>query len=706
MMGAYRKRYGVFAAGVLSLLAAPGMADAPDTSEWICEYCPFENGHAADYQIGVSNVSDDSAYLGDANGYDEEGVYANVDGVGRFSSENYRVRWEATDLGLDSRSASIEAGRPGSYEVNLSWREIPRRQFDTTSTIFQQAGSGDLLLPSTWIRAPVTSQFTTLDASLSHQAIQRDRRILDVAGRFHFNDDFSVFAEMRRQEYDGVKVIGGSTFTNASLLPAPFDYTTDSVDLGMRYGVENGFVSFGWHLTDFQSSLNATRWQQPFSFSAPLGTDTLALAEAPDNQLQQLTLSGGYSFPAYRTVISASAAFGSIDQDVSFLAYTTNTDLNTAALPRSTLGGDVDTTNVALAITARPIRKSRIKLSYRLDKRDNKTSQALRERVIADSLLSGDPEMNTPYSFERGKLKLSADYDVFDTVRVSGGYDRTDTDRDNQEVSSQSEDTGWGRVRWRPFSSLEIDARGGVSERDIDQYNEAAAISFGQNPVMRKYNLAYRYRRFGELRFSWSPSNLPMAISISTLQAEDEYTQSRLGLLSADEKSAAADISWIISESNAVFVNTGFEKLESRQAGSEQFASADWSADHDDEFTFFGAGLRLRNISDAVDLTLDYSRSDGDSKIRIDSMGTGAQSFPSLASTFDLVRLKLEWRRSETLSLGFNLSYQRFEAADWSLNGLSPATIPVILTLGARPYDDEQLIIGFGFSYHLGPKKP
>ncbi|HNP64503.1 MAG TPA: MtrB/PioB family decaheme-associated outer membrane protein [Woeseiaceae bacterium] len=689
-----------------SILSASAMADTPDTSEWVCEYCPFETGHTADFRMGVSNVSDDSAVLGDANGYDEEGVYANVDGDGRYTSDGYRIEWFVSDLGLDSRSVAIEAGRPGVYEFSVGWREIPRRQFDTTSTIFRTSSGGELQLPDGWLRAPQTSQFTALGTSLMPEDIKSDRRTLDLGGSYRLPGNFSVTAGLRRQERDGVKIVGGSTYTSVSLLPAPFDYSTDSVDLGLRYDAQNGFVSIDWYLSDFQSGLVATRWQQAFAFSAPLGTDTLALAQPPDNRFQQLMLSGAYSFPAYRTVVSATAAIGTIDQDAGFLAYTTNADLTPMSLPRGSLAGEVDTTNLSIALTARPVRKSRVNLSFRLDKRDNKTPQAQYERVISDSLLSGDPELNTPYSFERGKFKLGADYDLFDTLRLSGGYDRTDTDRDNQEVLSQSEDTGWGRVRWRPKSSLEIDARGGVSERDIDRYNEATAVLFEQNPLMRKYNLAYRYRRFGELRFSWSPSDLPLALSITGLQAEDEYTQSRLGLLAGDELSLAVDLSFAISETKSLFVNAGYEKLESLQAGSEQFAGEDWRAKNDDEFSLFGAGLRLRDLGDAVDLTFDYSRSDGQSHIRIDSQATGVDAFPGLETRFDFVRLALDWRRSESLSLGLGLRYTRFETADWSLKGVNPATIPVVLSLGAMPYDDDALVVELGFNYRLGTKNP
>ena len=45
------------------------------------------------------------------------------------------------------------------------------------------------------------------------------------------------------------------------------------------------------------------------------------------------------------------------------------------------------------------------------------------------------------------------------------------------------------------------------------------------------------------------------------------------------------------------------------------------------------------------------------------------------------------------------LRYQKFVAEDWSLEGVDPATIPVVLTMGANSYDDEVLIVGLGVRY-------
>ncbi len=694
---------------VVTLLAAAVLApaassQAADTSEWLCEYCPFESGYTADYSVGVTSVSEDSAYIGNATGYDEEGVYANLDGQGRYANDSYRWRWRLEDLGLDSRAAEVRGGRPGKFDVRIAYRELPRRRFDSTATIFVQSTADTLSLPPGWVAAAQTTGFTALDANLQNRAIGSDRRVFDIGGRYLRSERLSFSADYRRQESDGLKIRGGSSFTSASLLPMPFDYVTDEVDFGVRYGDARGFVSLRWYLSDFENGAAGFRWQQPFSFSPPLGTGTFEQARAPDSRFQQLSLATAYAFSAYGTVLSASASFGNIEQDTAFLAYTTNDNLSPEPLPRSALNGDIDTTNIAIALTSRPLDKTRVKLSYRFDERDNKTAQDLWERVIVDSVLSGDPELNTPYGFERATLRLSADYDLFASLRLSGGYDRKEIDRDFQEVASQTEEAGWGRLRWRPSASVEIDVRGGTSQRDIDSYNEVFAASLGENPLLRKYNLAYRYRRYGDLRLSWSPADLPVSVSLSGRVADDEYTHSQLGITAGDEFGVAADFSWSVSERSSFYLNAGVESMQSQQSGSEQFAAADWYASHDDDFTTLGAGIRVREISGDVDLQLDYRRSDGTTKIDVDTAEPGTDRFPDLRSELDYLRLRLNYRRSERLGMSFDLRYQRFETADWSR--LNVTTVPQLLSLGASPYDDRSLILGLGFHYRLGDLSP
>ena len=681
-------------------LASAAQAQTVDTSDWVCEYCPFEEGHRADYEAGVTNVDEDSAFFGNATGYDEEGTYANLDGNGAYTSADTRLRWYAEDLGLDSRVVEVDGRLPGSLDFNLGYREMPWRQFNTTATIFEQSSDGSLSLPTGWVRAPVTSGMTALDSSLVARNIESDRSIFDIGAGYSASDSWRFSMDYRRQDQEGTKIVGGSSFNQASLLPMPFDYVTDEIDIAVRYGAGNGFVALGWYLSDFSNDNAALTWEQPFSFDPLIGNDTFRTAQAPSNQFQQVSVQAGYSFVEQKTVVNFSAAIGDIDQDSTLLPYTITDSISTSPLPRARLDGSVDTTNFALAVTSRAIDKARIKFSYRYDERDNTTSQDLWNRVIVDTFATTDLEANIPYSFERSSLSLSADYDLFDTVRISGGYDRRDIDRDFQEVAEQTEDTGWGRLRWQPTSALELDIRGGASERDIDSYNEVFAVSAGQNPLLRKYNLAYRYRQFGDASLTFSGEEV--SVTLNALYADDEYTDSEIGLSSGEELRVAADLSWAMSENASLYLTAGFEDIESEQIGSEAFTTPDWSATHDDDFTTFGMGFQVRNIAEKVDVYMDYMRSDGSSEITVDRATGAASEFPELESVLDYMRFRLSYRQSERLELNLNLLYQRFEAEDWGLEGVAPATVPELLSLGAQPYDDEVFMFGIGFTYRTG----
>ena len=690
------------AAIALALCSATPVASSQtvDTSQWTCEFCPFESGHRADYDVGAGNVDDDSAYFDDASGLGDKGVYAIVDGEGAYTSSNHRLQWTVEDLGLDSRYAKLEGARPGTFDYHLTYRELPRREFITTQSIFLESGESSLALPSGWVRSGTTAGFSALGASLASRDIESDRSVFGLGGRYRLADRISFSADYRRQDHDGVGILGGSYFTTSSLLPMPFDYVTDEVDLGIRYALEDGFLSLAWYLSDFENDSGAFGWESPFATAA--GAEFAELAQPPDNSFQQLTLSGGYRFDAYRTYLSFSASLGEIEQDEPLLAYTTNANLTTTPPPRSNLDGEIDTTRFAVTVTTRPVNRARINFSYRYDERDNKTPQEVWTRVITDTFVSGDDEPNIPYSYERSSLSLSGDYDLFDSIRVSAGYEHRETDRDFQEVADQDEDSGWGRVRWRPNQIVDVDIKGGASKRDPDRFDESLAVAMGQNPLLRKYNLAYRYREFGELTLTAALPETPLSVTIRGMLADDSYSESELGLVSGDEKALTADLSWAVSDTASVYLNGGVESIESVQLGSESFAQADWRAMNEDEFVTVGAGFRVREIADSIDLSLDYVRSDGNTEIDVPSAGGGQSRFPDLESTLDDLRFRVTYRRSERLEFAASARYQRFETEDWALEGVDPATIPVVLTLGADPYDDDVVIFGLTVRYSPG----
>jgi MtrB/PioB family decaheme-associated outer membrane protein len=684
---------------IAPLLLTPVIAFGQvDTSDWKCESCPFEKGYRASVDAGATYVGEDGAIrFGNATGYDDKGGFANLDGQGRYVSEDYHIDWMIEDLGLDSRVFEMDGGKQGTFGFHVGYRELPYRRFDTSRTVFNPSTSGTLTLPASWVAAGLTTNMPQLSSSLRSQTIESDRQIIDAGADWKPAKTFRVYADFQRQSRDGIDITGGSSFTQATLLPRWIDYETDQIDAGIQYGTDRASLSLAYYGSYFTNQNPSLTWDVPFASS---GLNQFVMAMAPDNDFQQISLSGAYRFSQWDTVVALTVASGSGEQNEPLLPYTNNTAVNAGALPISSLGGKVDTANYALSVTARPVPKGRVKFAYRFDERDNKTPQTDWNRVITDFFVSGDIEQNTPYSFERSKLSLSGELVVWKDIRVSAGGERKELKRDFQEVAEQTIDAGWGQARWRPLAWLDLKIKGGAEERDIDRYDESVAVSLGQNPLMRKYNLAYRYRSYGELVASITPVDSPVSLSTTVLYADDRYNKSQLGMTDSEEVRATVDISWAVSENSSVYLVYGHENIDALQLGSEQFDVYDWSAKHDDTFDHTGAGFHWRQAEGKFDLRLDYNRTDGETTVDVFSISGGDSRLPDLTSTLDSARIEAAYRWTERVDATLDLRYEKFEVADYAL--VAPDTVPTVLTLGAQPYDYSVWALGIGIRYNFG----
>ena len=681
------------------VLLAPALALAQvDTSEWACEACPFDTGYRARISTGATSVSDDATRFGNYTGYDEEGVYGNLDGYGRYTRDGYRLDYSMEDLGLDSRVFDLAIDSKGLFGVNLGYRELPFRRFDTSRTIFSQAASDQLALPSGWVRAGTTGAMTALDSSLQAVLIGTDRQVVDLGGYWNPRNAFRVFADFRRQSRDGIDITSAGSYTQAAYLPRWIDYETDQVDAGVQYRTDALSVTLGWYGSFFTNKNPSLTWETPFL--ATPDTANLRIAREPDNDFQQLSLSAKYLLSTWDTVVAVLVASGRGEQDEPLLPYTINPSIAAPALPSATLDGQVDTLNYAFTLTSRPLDGLRIKFGYRYDERDNKTPISEWSRVIVDSIYSGEFENNVPYSYDRMHTTTSVEYRLRDNLRISGGYEYREVNRDLQEVAEQTTNTGWGQVRWQPAAWLDLRGKGGQSVRSVDRYDETVAVSLGQNPLMRKYYLAYRYRDFGELVASISPLESSVSFSGSVMFADDDYKDSLVGLNGSEEFRATADISWALSESATVYVVWGRDAIDAHQTGAEQGGFWDWSAFHEDRFDHTGLGLNFEPAEGKFSLSIDYSRADGQTSIALDSLSGGPSQLPDLESTLDSARVEASYAFSERLSGTFSLRYERFELEDWAL--VSETTLPTVLTFGADPYDYDVYAAGIGIRYSFG----
>ena len=697
-------------AAVAPLLAG---ASPVDTSQWGCEFCPFEDGETiAKAEAGSIYVDDSAAKFGEYDGLNEEGSYLALGGSARQRQGN-GLFWNAVaqDLGLDSRSVAVSGGREGDWQIDLGYVASPHNVFDTTLTPFAVGSDQSLTLPTGWVRAGNTQNMTALDSSLRRYDLEASRERWSLGGRVDLASHWSSELNYTHETRDGQRLLGSSFITTSSQLPAPVDFVTDQLDWSARYETAEGAIGLGYFGSFFSNRRWDFVWSNPFTAIAP-GADQGRSSLAPDNSFNQVALNFSRRLGEV-WYLRMNGSLGRGKQDDSFPPYTTNALITTTPLPRTSLDGDVDMRHFDLQLSGNlgrllPLLQGlRGKLTYRYDERDNGTLQADYSYVEGDTFPAG-VATNVPYGYRRQDVSLFGEYDLGRLLRLdpgnmaklSGGWDREEWDRSLQETDNSTEDRAWVRVQVRPVSWLALDARYGGANRDSDPYIISAGAGAPQNPLLRKFNLANRERDFWDLGADFS---LPggIALSLDGFHRDDDYIDSTLGLTSSRDVGGTADLSWSVTERIAAFAFYAHQEITSEQSGSQSFGAPDWRAESRDRIESASVGLRLSELGERWNVQFDYFLTD--SRGEIDMLtGPAATTFPPLNIRSHGPRLNVVFRATPTLEIIGNLQYEHFDADDWALDGVEPDTMASILSSGADAYDYDVNLVGLSFRYSFG----
>ncbi len=698
----------ILAIATLLLAAASGVsaeeAAAPDTSAWACSKCTFAKGYTAATELGAGYLDESSAKFGDATGLDEDGVYAVANAAGGVALESgYRLDYELLNLGLDSRSAELSGGKQGSYDFGLFYDRIPHRLSDTGETIFGGVGSADLTLPPGWVRAGSTAGFTALGSSLRSVEVGYDRDRYGANGRYFLGDKWTFGLDYKRDERSGTRPRLGSFGSVSSEMLRPIDDSTDRVTADVRYQGKSWFAQVGYFASSYDTQVPGLRFDNPFN-AFVAGGDQGQMALEPDNLYNEVSISTGWYGLPWKTAITLSGAMGKGTQDAAFLPYTLNPNLLVDALPLRNLDGDISVTRANLSISMQPIDRLRVRGAATYDERDNDSKQAAFTSIVHTDLFPvNEDRVNAIYGYERTRLNGSADFVVYDDLEVSIGGEWRNTDRTGTalEVSSEEVLDGYGRVQFRPSGYLGVVVKGGAEERDPDGYDVDVAIANGQNPLMRKFNQAYRYRSYGELLANVAVGDLPLSLSASVNYADDSYMQSDLGLQSGLDRRYGVDVNWTVNEKIAAYATLGREKVDATTKGSSTFSTADWTGRVKDDFETYGAGVTAR-FTDKIGVTLDYTYAAGDSRTRI--IGAAAGVFPVVKSELSSFKAGVTYGFNARTELMLNWWYETLDTSDWAFSA-QPVVLPTVLGLGVDPYNYDVNYVTLSMRYRFGAVK-
>lgn len=691
-------------ASILAPAAASAEAAAPDTSEWACSKCPFDRGYRSEVEAGGAYVDESSAKFGDYTGLDEKGGYLILNAEGRASKESgYYLDYELRNLGLSSREAGIEGGKQGRYEFALWYDRVPHTIWDTTETPYTGNGSTTLSLPSDWVSAGSTAGMTALPATLRDVEVGYDRDRYGAGAGFWFFENLKLDVLYRRDDRSGTRTQLGSFGSTSTQMLRPIDDTTDRLDVDLRYEGRNWFLSAGFFGSLYDTKAAQLRWDNPFT-AMVAGADVGRMALEPDNQYYEFNASAGWYGLPWDTTVAASVATGDGKQDTGFLPWTINPAIGTGPLPYGNLDGKVTTNRADLTVSSRPLERLRLRGSVSWDERDNETRQTTWNSIVhTDMFLVTQDPVNPAYDFERTRYFGSADFEVFDQLTIGAGGEYRELKRSGtpQEVRKQETSDGWGWLQYRPSGYLGIVVKGGARERTRDGYDEQVAGEYGQNPLLRKYNMAYLYQSYAEANANLALGKLPLTLGASGYYSDDSYNLSQLGATSGLSRRWALDLTWAVNEKISAWVNGGQESIDARSWGSSTFSDPDWRSILEDDFVTYGGGFRAQFADDVV-LDVSYTHADGDSTTTI--KGVGAGRFPTVQSSLDSFKAEFSYGLTERMDAAFTFWHERYSSDDWAIEGIDPDTLPTVLSLGADPYDYSVNYVGVSLRYYFGSR--
>lgn len=443
-------------------------------------------------EIGVANVSKDSAKFGEYNGLNKSGAEfvgnVSVRGGDAYDGGDGTLRWgiSGTDLGTTSREFGATVGNQGRWSLSIGQDELRHNISDSYQTPMQGSmGGNSFTMPTSFgvINAaatktgnaanpadPVLGTKTALSARVLNatqlgafhtENVGTTRKNTSFAAGYIFSPQLSLQFDYNHLAQSGAKLISASSYGGSTtpalpagggswraeayaLLMNPTNYKTDTYNLALNWAGEKGHLTGSYYASTFRDGYDSLSWQNPIATGTASGLlnlpcaagatsatcfQTGALSTAPGNNFNQLNLTGGYAFsPA--TKLAGGLSYGRNTQDDAFLTGQQGVVL----APQSSLNGLVVTTHADLKLTHQATKALVLSAGLKHNERDNRTSSSKYQFWALNGLAASatnklDAATNAPYSNKKSEFELAGDYRLDKRQSVRLAYDHEDVTR-------------------------------------------------------------------------------------------------------------------------------------------------------------------------------------------------------------------------------------------------------------------------------------
>lgn len=526
-------------------------------------------------------------------------------------------QFTARQLLARDQSMWLRLSHPAKFDVDLRWDRIPHTYSTDGRALDVQSGAGIYVLPSprpdsiAWRAspyfAPIRNQWDPLKFSFALTP----------------NDAWTTKAEYTRVAKSGDRPMGmafGGPSNPSQEILEPIRQTTHDLRLSQAYADRaNRFeVSGSWDLSIFRNALPSVQADNPqqVANTAATGAGAGRTALTPDNSANTGVITGALHLPG-RTRVLATLTHSWMRQDAPFIPNTTNTLLAPVAVPRASLGADVQTAMYNVSLSSHPARNLTLSARARsFDYRNNTAEFAMPNLVIDDrSLAAGDTTAARP--FTKANSEVGATYRLPLALSLSAAYawEKWTRDPDERNVAHTVEKT--------PRVSLDYDGqqwfmlRGSYSKgsRRGDGY---AQTDDEENPDNRRFDEADRDRERINVLATIAPLE-PVSVTLNWGTGHDAYPNSPFGTQSDNSSLLSGGFDWAPFDRLAFGAGVTREDFnnvihERYRTGSTPTLNAnptfDWIDHNTDRITTTFATVNAKLVRNLLDAGGSFSLSD------------------------------------------------------------------------------------------------
>ncbi|MCU7984501.1 MtrB/PioB family decaheme-associated outer membrane protein [Shewanella sp. SW24] len=686
----------------LALLANTGFAIAADgyglanantekvkMSAWSCKGCVVETGTSGTVGVGVGYNSEEDIRSANAFGTSNE-VAGKFDADVTFRGEKgYQASVEAYQLGMDGGRLDVNAGKQGQYNVNVNYRQIATYNSNSALTPYSGVGSDNLTLPDNWVTAGSSNQMPLLMDNLNALELSLKRERTGLGFDYQGESLWSTHVSYMREEKTGLKKTSGGFFNQSMMLAEPVDYTTDSIEAGIKLKGDRWFTALNYNGSIFKNEYNQLNFDS--AFNPTFGAQTSGtLVLDPDNQSHTVSLMGQYNDNT--NVLTGRVLAGQMSQDQALV-----TSGYGYQVPTEAVDAKVDLTGLNLKVVSKVTNSLRLSGSYDYSDRDNNT-QIEEWTQVSINNVNGKVAYNTPYDNTSQRFKVAADYRITHGLKLDGGYDFKRDDRNYQDRETTDENTVWARLRVNSFETWDMWVKGSYGQRDGSQYQASEWTSSETNSLLRKYNLANRDRTQIEARVTHSPID-SLTIDFGARYALDDYSDTVIGLTESKDTSYDANISYMITDDLLATTFYNYQIIESEQAGSSNYSTPTWTGFIEDNVDVVGAGLSYNNLlENKLRMGLDYTYSNSDSNTQVRQGITG--DYGDYFAKVHNINLYAQYQATEKMALRLDYKIENYKDND-AANDIAVDGIWNVVGFGSNSHDYTAQMIMLSMSYKL-----